>query len=184
MAGYLSLALYALTFVILFIIKKRTDWFLKFTSLLIRPFSSRLTQNGISNIISFKEGLNSVESMKTVVITFMYTLLIWSVFAYAIYLGGLSFGLKLSIAASLMILVAICLAMIIPSTPGFIGTYHASVTYALILYSVPPEKALGLSIVFHATNYIPLTLAGFLYLWRHHLSLKGIREEGDDRTRG
>lgn len=176
-AGYVSVALYGVTFMILFIIKKRTNWFLRFASLLVRPFSSRLTEQGISNILSFKEGLISVESLKTLVVTFVYSLLVWGVFAYAIYLAGLSFGLKLSVAASLMVLVAICLAMIIPSTPGFIGTYHASVTYALILYNVPLEKALGLSIVFHATNYIPITLAGFLYLWRHHLSLKGIREE-------
>ena len=178
-AGYISILIYGITFIILFIIKKRTNWFLKLASVLIRPFSSRLTEHGISNILSFKEGLLSVESFKTVVITFIYSLFIWGVFAYAIYLAGLSFGITLSISASLLILVAICLAMIIPSTPGFIGTYHASVTYALILYSVPSEKALGLSIVFHATNYIPITLAGFLYLWRHQLSLKGIREKGE-----
>jgi hypothetical protein len=39
------------------------------------------------------------------------------------------------------------------------------------------EKALSFSLVFHAANYVPITLAGFLYLWRHHLSLKKIREE-------
>ncbi|MBW2039891.1 MAG: flippase-like domain-containing protein [Deltaproteobacteria bacterium] len=181
-AGYISVAIYGVTFIILFIIKKRTNWFLKFASLLTRPFSSRLTENGISNILSFKEGLLSVESVKTLLITFAYSLFIWGVFAYAIYLAGLSFGIKLSVAASLLVLVAICLAMIIPSTPGYIGTYHASVTYALILYSVPLEKALGFSIVFHATNYIPITLAGFLYLWRHHLSLRGIKGEEEGRS--
>ncbi len=185
-AGYISAALYGVIFVILFIIKKKTIWFLKLASLLARPFSSRLSEGGLSNILSFKEGLLSVESAKTLVITSVYSLLIWGVFACAIYLAGLSFGLKLSISASMLILVAICLAMIIPSTPGFIGTYHASVTYALILYSVPAEKALGFSIVFHAINYIPLTLAGFLYLWRHHLTLKAIRqeEEGGSETQG
>ncbi|RLB07892.1 MAG: UPF0104 family protein [Deltaproteobacteria bacterium] len=176
-AGYVSLAIYTVTFVILFIIKKKTRWFLKFASLLIRPFSSGLTENGIAHIYSFKEGLLSVESLKAILITFLYSLLVWGGFAYAIYIAGLSFGLNLSVSASLLILVAICLAMIIPSTPGYIGTYHASVTYALILYSVPPEKALGLSIVFHAANYIPITLAGLFYLWRHHLSLRRIKEE-------
>ncbi len=184
MGGYLSIAIYGTTFIILFIIKKKTRWFLKLTSFLIRPFSSRLTKNGISNILSFKEGLLSMESSKTMLITFLYSLFVWGVFAYAIYLMGRAFGLNLSISASVMVLLAVCLAMMIPSTPGYIGTYHASVAYALLLYNVPLEKALSLSIVFHATNYIPVTLAGFLYLWRHHLTLKGIREEEErDRER-
>lgn len=176
--GLISFALYAITFIIVFTIKTRTRWFLKFFSVVLKPFSISLETHGTSPINSFKEGLASVESVPTVIITFFYSFLIWGTFAYAIYVGGLLCRLELSIPASLLVLVAICLAMIIPSTPGFIGTYHASVTYALILYSVSPEKALGFAIVFHAINYIPLTLAGFLCLWKHHLSLKTIRTEG------
>jgi len=118
-----------------------------------------------------------VDSAKTMVIAFLYSLVIWAAFTYSIYLIGLAFGLKLSVSAAVTVLLAICLAMMIPSTPGYVGPYHASVAYALVLYSVPLEKALSLSLVFHATNFIPITVAGFLYLWRHHLSLKKIREE-------
>ncbi len=110
------------------------------------------------------------------VIVFLYSLIAWAVFSYSIYLMGLAFGLKLSLAATVTVLVAICLALMIPSTPGYIGPYHAAVAYALVLYHIPLEKALSLSIVFHAVNYIPITLAGFVYLGRHHLSLKKIRE--------
>ena len=175
--GYLTMAIYGFTFFLLFIIKTQTRWFLKIALFFTRPFPLRVAKNGISTIKSFKEGLISVESTKTMVISFCYSLVIWAVFACSIYLMGLSFGLNLSVSATAMVLLAICLAMMIPSTPGYIGPYHASVAYSLVLYNIPLEKALSFSIVFHAANYIPITLAGFLYLWRHHLSLKKIREE-------
>jgi uncharacterized protein (TIRG00374 family) len=177
MGGYLTIAIYGFTFAILVIIKTRTRWFLKVALFFTRPFPSRVAKNGISTIKSFKEGLVSVESTKTMLVSFFYSLAIWGVFAYSIYFMGLSFGLKLSVSATAVVLLAICLAMMIPSTPGYIGPYHASVAYALVLYNIPLEKALSFSLVFHAANYIPITLAGFLYLWRHHLSLKKIREE-------
>jgi uncharacterized protein (TIRG00374 family) len=177
MGGYITMAICGFAFVILFIIKTQTRWFLKIALFFTRPFSSRVAKNGISSIKSFKEGLVAVDSTETVVIALLYSIVIWAVFAYSIYLMGFAFGLKLSISAAVMVLLAICLAMMIPSTPGFIGPYHASVAYALVLYNIPLEKALSLSLVFHATNYIPITLAGFLYLWRHQLSLKKIREE-------
>lgn len=177
MGGYATMAIYGFTFVILFIIKTRTRWFLKIALLFTRPLPSKVTKNGISTIKSFKEGLLAVDSAKTMLISFFYSLVIWAVFAYAIYLMGLAFGIQLSVSATAMVLLAICMAMMIPSTPGYIGPYHAAVAYALVLYNIPLERALSFSLVFHATNYIPITLAGFLYLWRHQLSLKKIREE-------
>jgi uncharacterized protein (TIRG00374 family) len=176
MGGYITMAICGLAFVILVIIKTQTQWFLEIALFFTRPFSAKLATRGTSSIQSFKEGLLSVESPHIMVIAFLYSLLIWAIFTSSIYLMGLAFGIKLSISAAVMVLLAICLAIMIPSTPGYIGPYHAAVAYTLVLYNIPLEKALSLSIVFHATNYIPITLAGFLYLGRHHLTLKKIRE--------
>jgi uncharacterized protein (TIRG00374 family) len=176
MGGYITLALCGFSFVILLIIKTRTAWFFRTALFLTRPFSAKLASRGVSSVQSFKEGLLSLGNARIMVIVFLYSLIAWAVFSYSIYLMGLAFGLKLSLAATVTVLVAICLALMIPSTPGYIGPYHAAVAYALVLYHIPLEKALSLSIVFHAVNYIPITLAGFVYLGRHHLSLKKIRE--------
>jgi len=181
--GYITMAICGFAFAILVIIKTQTRWFLKIVLFLTRPFSAKLATRGISSVQSFKDGLLSVENTATMLIAFLYSLVIWAIFAYSIYLIGLAFGLRLSLAASVMVLLAICLAMMIPSTPGTIGPYHAAVAYALVLYNIPLEKALSLSIVFHAVNYIPITLAGFLYLGRHHLTLRKIREAEERAAR-
>jgi uncharacterized protein (TIRG00374 family) len=177
MGGYIAIAICVLTLAILAITKVRPGWLLDIVSL-VRPFSATLANKSASGIRSFKEGLLCVESARIMVVAVLYSILIWAVFAYSIYLIGLAFGLKLSLAAVVMVLLAVCLAVMIPATPGYIGPYHAAVAYALVLYNIPLEKALSLSIVFHAINYLPITLAGFLYLGRHHLTLQKIREAG------
>ena len=175
MGGYITIAICVLAFAILVITKVRPEWFLHIISL-VRPLSATLAKSCTSGIRFFKEGLLCAESARIMIIVILYSLLIWAIFAYSIYLIGLAFGLKLSLSAVVMVLLAVCLAVMIPSTPGYIGPYHAAVTYALVLYNIPLEKALSLAIVFHAVNYIPITLAGFFYLGRHHLTLQKIRE--------
>jgi hypothetical protein len=176
MGGYITMAICGFSFVILLIIKNKTGWFFRTALFLTRPFSAKLANRGLSSVQSFKQGLLSLESAQIMAIAFLYSVVTWAVFSYSIYLMGLAFGLKLSLAATITILVAVCLALMIPSTPGYIGPYHAAVAYSLVLYNIPLEKALSLSIVFHAVNYIPITLVGFFYLGKHHLSLKKIRE--------
>jgi uncharacterized protein (TIRG00374 family) len=173
--GYITIAICVLVLAILVITKVRLEWFLHIISL-VRPFSATLAKSGVSGIRSFKEGLLCMENARIMVFAVFYSLVIWAFFAYSIHLIGLAFGLNLSLSAVVMVLLAVCLAVMVPATPGYIGPYHAAVAYALVLYNIPLEKALSLSIVFHAINYLPITLAGFLYLGKHHLTLRKIRE--------
>lgn len=180
-AGYISLGLYSLTFLLMFAIKRNPDRFISLLSAVLRPLSPRVSAGIISPIHRFRQGLLVIDRVPVFVVSSLYSLAIWAAFGYSIYLAGLAFGIQLGPSATLLILVAICLAMMMPSAPGFVGTYHAAVTYALIMYGISSENAAAFSVVFHAVNYIPLTLTGFLCLWKYQLSLRALREttEGD-----
>lgn len=176
--AYITMVICGVALAIVVIIKAKTNWSHALVLFITRPLSRRVAKRGVASIISFKEGLRSLEDKEIMAICLFYSLVIWGLFAYSIYLIGLAFGVELSVPALLLVLLAICLVMMIPSTPGHIGPYHAAVAYALNLYHIPLEKALSLSIVFHAVNYIPVTLAGLLYLGKHQLSIKNISDEG------
>ena len=78
------------------------------------------------------------------------------------------------------------LGFAIPSAPGGVGTYHASVLLGLSWFDVPEGLAVIFAAVMHAVNYITLTLFGFIGLWRLKLSfsdvLKTSRGENDAET--
>jgi len=49
-----------------------------------------------------------------------------------------------------------------------------SCTAALMVFGVPYEQALSVSIILHATFFVPGILAGSVFLWRESLSWRGL----------
>ena len=92
----------------------------------------------------------------------------------------LAFGLKLPVAASFVLLVVVSILIMVPSSPGFVGVYHYGAVLSLGFYNVNRADALSCALVMHATQYLVITLVGFYYLRREHLSLRNIEVEAKD----
>jgi glycosyltransferase 2 family protein len=90
-----------------------------------------------------------------------------------------SFGISLPIFASMFILVMLAFAVMVPATPGFIGTYHYACFTALGVFNVPQGKALSVALVMHAVGFVPVVIAGFVCLWRTGLSLKELSDRDE-----
>lgn len=88
-----------------------------------------------------------------------------------------SFGIFLPVTASMLILVMLAFAVMVPVTPGYVGTYHYACFSALRAYHVPEGKALSLALIAHAVSFVPVILAGFYYLWKDGISLKKLEIE-------
>jgi uncharacterized protein (TIRG00374 family) len=100
--------------------------------------------------------------------------LIWLGMGLANYFVFLSFGFDLSLEASYVLLVVVSIMILIPSSPGFFGVYHLGTVLTLALYDIPDVDARAFSIVLHLAQYIPITLMGFYFLKKEHLTLKSI----------
>lgn len=93
------------------------------------------------------------------------SLLVWG----AAGLSGLTllpaFGLGWSSLAPWLVLVANTLALTVPSSPGTIGLYEASVQASLVAFGVPASAALAYAIALHAVNFFPIILSGAAAAW-------------------
>lgn len=71
------------------------------------------------------------------------------------------------------------LAMLLPSSPGYIGVFHAAATLSLLPFGVGSSRAFSFAILAHLVNVLPVSLLGaaFLLYGRESLSLslKGLR---------
>ncbi|MGI8478169.1 MAG: lysylphosphatidylglycerol synthase transmembrane domain-containing protein [Thermomicrobiales bacterium] len=75
------------------------------------------------------------------------------------------------------------LATLVPSGPGYVGTFEAGVQSVLHgALKVPVEVAFSYAVVVHATLYFPVTVWGAIAWWRLHLSMRQVRELDDDTT--
>lgn len=73
------------------------------------------------------------------------------------------------------------LATLIPSGPGYVGTFENGVGLVLNnALGVSKTLALTYAIVLHALLFFPVTLWGAFEWWRQHLSLRTVREMGNE----
>lgn len=66
------------------------------------------------------------------------------------------------------------LSVLIPSSPGYVGIFHAAAVFALEPLGVPTERALAVGLLCHAIPYIAVTLTGLGIFIRHQSLLFGM----------
>jgi len=72
---------------------------------------------------------------------------------------------------SIVVLAVVCVGLMIPAAPGFVGTFHAFCVAALLLCApVGLDNAVAFSVVYHGATMIALVAVGVLCLWAENLS--------------
>ncbi|HVQ30182.1 MAG TPA: lysylphosphatidylglycerol synthase domain-containing protein [Vicinamibacteria bacterium] len=71
-------------------------------------------------------------------------------------------GLHLPVVVSIVVLVAVNLALAVPfAPPGNLGTLELGATLALVEFGVPKERALAFALCYHFLQVIPVGIIGF-----------------------
>ncbi|ANA40496.1 MULTISPECIES: lysylphosphatidylglycerol synthase transmembrane domain-containing protein [Geobacter] len=176
--GYMMLGLYAVVVVALVLLKRKTAASLRFLERLLRPFPARLAERVIPLVGSFLGGVRISPRPREWWAVGSTSVAIWVLAVIPVDLVLRAFGFSFPFAVSLFILVLLVFAVMVPASPGYVGTYHAACVYGLLAFGVPRETALSAAIVIHGINYVPVIAVGIAFLWREGLSLKALRCSG------
>lgn len=133
-----------------------------------------------SIIVKFSQGLKFLTDFKTVLNVTAQTLLIWILMGVANYFVFAAFGFDVPLPAAFVLLVVVSISILLPSSPGFVGVYHYGAAWSLMAYGIGKEDALSCALVLHAAQYLVITLMGFYFLKKEHLSLKKLEKEAVD----
>jgi uncharacterized protein (TIRG00374 family) len=95
----------------------------------------------------------------------LLTLLVWALVGLSSWMLFPAFDLQVDLLAPWLVLVANSFAQTIPSGPGTVGVYEASVQAALVAFGVSGSVALSYALVLHAANFFPIILVGLLASW-------------------
>ncbi|HNR11838.1 MAG TPA: lysylphosphatidylglycerol synthase transmembrane domain-containing protein [Thermodesulfobacteriota bacterium] len=147
---------------------------------IVSPLSLTMSHRIGMIVHSFCEGLKLFQSPSQLFWVFFYSYSIWIIAAGVIMLFLYSFHFSFPVHAPFLLLVIMALGAAIPSSPGFVGTLQFFCVTGLAFFGIPRSESLGFSIVYHACQYIPVTLLGFFFLSRSRLRLKEITNEGGD----
>ena len=136
----------------------------------LRTIVTQMLESGVA-------GLDSMRSPKLAFWIVVTSVLQWFFMACMVYVSLWSFGVRLPLHASFVVVAATVVGVTIPSTPGYFGMIQAAFRLSLEIFDVPPADAVAASVYFHVSQYIPVTLVGLYYLSRLGMRLTDIEKE-------
>ena len=125
-----------------------------------RSFSDRVQAWLFEKAQRFIDGFSALRSSRAVAEALALTFLTRLVAMLTIQCWLWAFGLDLPLYAPLIVMVFLAIGTMVPSSPGFIGTYHVACAYALELLGVEPAMAASVAIAGHFMATVPWTLFG------------------------
>jgi glycosyltransferase 2 family protein len=176
--GYITLCLYLGVMGFLWLLRTRTTRTIELIGKVLKPLPAIVAEKTIPLLGSFIQGLRISSNPRELFGLVWSSLVIWAFAIWPVDLQLRAFGLHLPISASMLILVFLVFAVMVPASPGYIGTYHFACVQGLTAFGVPREKALSMALVIHAVSFFPVIAAGIYCLWKDNLSLRALRETG------
>ena len=179
--GVVTFVLYAGIIIFLILLKRQTIRTLHWTGVLLKPFPQKFSERLIRSLGSFISGIRLSSKGGHISAVLISSLLIWVFCIIPVYSALLGFNIKLPVAASMFILVLLVFAVMVPASPGYIGTYHYACFKGLSAFGIPESTAVTVALVIHATGFFPVIIAGVYYAWKNKLSFKEL--QGTEKTR-
>jgi uncharacterized protein (TIRG00374 family) len=138
--------------------------------LLLRPAPRALARRVEGLLASFLGGLDALRRPRALAAIAGLSLVVWGLEGASYGFIMLAFPFALGpgqwFAAAAFLLVFVNLGIMIPSAPGYLGTYQFFATLALGAFGVASALAVGLSFVAHALQYGLITGTGLRCCWR------------------
>jgi uncharacterized protein (TIRG00374 family) len=119
----------------------------------------------------FLHGLDGIRTRSHALPLVAWTIVVWLIPAAAAWTGLRAVHLDLPWLAGWVVLAFVGLGVSIPSAPGYVGVFHAAAVLATRIFGVSETDGFGYGIVLHAGQFIPVTVLGWIYLVREHMTL-------------
>jgi len=130
----------------------------------------------------FIDGLKFFRSWKTLLAYIGLSCVVWLGIIFYYWVFFLAFDIHLNYFFLFPYIFLTAVGVSIPS-PGMVGGYHAFSQQGLIqLFAMNANAASGLTVVFHAVQYVVTCLVGFIILRKDGLSLMQIRRLGEAKN--
>jgi uncharacterized protein (TIRG00374 family) len=130
------------------------------------PLPRRIGRKLEAAAANFLAGLVPLKSAGHYLAVAGLSIAIWLGYAACYYAGLEAFDLvathHLAWYAGLVVLVFTTISVVIPSTPGYVGTFHYLCQLSLVMFGVPASEALSFAVIAHVISLAPVAVAGLI----------------------
>jgi uncharacterized protein (TIRG00374 family) len=158
----------------------RADLIVGLTTRATQPLPARLRELSVRLATSFARNLALVRGKHRLMRVVALSLLAWC-FELSLFVVLMpSLGIVASVPVAFLVGSASNFATLVPSAPGYVGTFEAALTTVLRdTAGIQHELALAYAFVVHATLFLPVVILGTLVLWRSRMTFTQITHEPD-----
>jgi uncharacterized protein (TIRG00374 family) len=165
-SGYLMLGGALLVLALLIACKRHEARTTRLIRSLVKPLPTRIGGRIESLAANFLAGIVPLASAGHYTAAVILSIAIWLCYAGMNYTCLEAFNLvtshRLPWYVGLVVLVFTTLSVVIPSTPGYVGTYHYLCQVSLVMFGVSASEALSFAVIAHLINVVPVSLAGLV----------------------
>lgn len=130
---------------------------------------------------AFLSGITPLQHKRDYLIVTVLSVIIWACYGFIFQIFFYAFDFiahyDLPWIAAWVLLVITTFAILVPSSPGYVGTYHYLCALGLGLFGVPNSPALSFAFVMHGINFIPILFVGLVLFSIEGLDLKKAQEK-------
>ncbi len=180
-SGYISFAFIAVLFVALLLMKKHRSRATKILDVVLKPLPSHIGLKISELLHSFLDGVVGLKNWRHYIAVGFLSIAIWFCYGYIFQIGLHAFNFVETYntpwMTPLVLLVITTIAVLVPSSPGYVGTYHYLCQISLGFFGVPESDALTFAFVIHGINFLPILIVGLILVAVMGMNLKNIRAE-------
>jgi uncharacterized protein (TIRG00374 family) len=140
-----------------------------------KSFLSRLTKR----VVEVQDNLRRIGSPLTIVFFVIMSFCSWFSMSMGLYVVTRALGVSVPFACIPFVCAMLNFGITIPSSPGYVGVYQALIVYLLSIFGVSKSEGFAVSILYHASWYVPYTVVGFAFSLREHLKIGDVRKLED-----
>ncbi len=173
--GAIMFLLYCGVMLFLYLLKRQTMRTLSTVGYILKPFPKRFSDKLIPLLGSFIGGIRLSSRVEHVAALVATSAGIWLFCLLPVDMTLRAFNIHLPMTASLFILILLVFAVMVPASPGYIGTYHYACYKGLSVFGIPETTSVSIALIIHGTGFFPVIIAGLYYLWKNKLSLNELQ---------
>ncbi len=170
MSGYVTFGIGGLLAVGLWYFQRRHHHAGRFLDgSMLRWLPARFREGARGAIPAFGQGLQALGAPGVLAKAGAWSTAMWLVNASVFLTVGVAAGLTLPWWSPFLLVFVVCVAISIPSSPGFVGVMEAACVIGLSLLGVGRVEGLAFGILYHISQIGPLVLLGSYLALRSHL---------------
>jgi glycosyltransferase 2 family protein len=139
-------------------------WFLRIVEIILRFLPEKAATSIRGIILAALSGLESLRGWWSVSKVLLLSILAWLSESMMYYFLFISLSLPVGFSGALLLVAIVNLGIMIPSSPGYVGTFEYFCMQTLAVFKVDPTLALSYAVLLHFALFLPITVTGWILM--------------------